>query len=456
MVQNTIDWFVEPNKVSGWVYDDGKPVQVNIEKNGNIIGSGENNLPRSDLESAGLGSCAFTLETSEPFSYYDIISGYIKVYYKKNGEKIEILIRDDTIKTIKFKIFTKLLDDFKNINPNELEMYIYNERKCIGEDIYYAGIASFSALNNNKVPMKENADIRQKISPFYIKIGTVSPDLQSEVGADGHLFLTRGSNDVLSIYEKNYNSQEVEENSESWIKLLRERLNVCDKIGAKFIEVIIPDKLSVLKEKYDGTGSAVSPFLQRIEYKINKNNLSDYYVSGLQSIEKIGFSEAFRKIDTHFHPRAGHVLFQDICRKISPFYNVPAQFDVDYITTGDIGKRFFGQELYEICSRAPHPTFHAGREVIEHIPPQPGKFTGGRAIFRNNLAPFPEKVVGFGNSFMNNYESQSSLGYWFSTFFQEFHLITHPCVDHDYLEKVRPDIVIGQTVERFLRSVPNS
>lgn len=211
-----------------------------------------------------------------------------------------------------------------------------------------------------------------------------------------------------------------------------------------------------MREQYDGMGSSPSPLLQMLEYKINQNNLADHYVSGLQAIEKIGFSNAFRKIDTHFQPMGGHALFKDICTKISPSYNVPAQFNIDYITTGDIGKRFFGQDLYEKCYRAPHPIFHAGREVLEQIWPQPGRFTGGRVVFKNDKAPFAEKVVGFGNSFMNDYESQASLGYWLSTFFREFHLVTQPDINKDYVNNVNPDIVIGQTVERFLGFVPNS
>lgn len=456
MAQSTIDWFAEPNIVSGWIYDDGNQVEIEIEKNGHIIGLGENNLARNDLESAGLGACAFTIETTEPFSYYDVLSGSIKVFYKKDSEKTEIEIRSDVIKSIKFKVFSHLLKDFQQMDAHELEMYIFNEKKSIDDNIYYAELASISSLNNNKIPLPQHDDIQKNISPFYIKVGTVSPDLQCEVGTNGHLFLTRGSNNVLSIYDHEYGSKEVEESAEKWINLFKERRDFCSGIGARFIEVVIPDKLSVMREQYDGMGSSPSPLLQMLEYKINQNNLADHYVSGLQAIEKIGFSNAFRKIDTHFQPMGGHALFKDICTKISPSYNVPAQFNIDYITTGDIGKRFFGQDLYEKCSRAPHPTFHAGREVLEQIWPQPGRFTGGRVVFKNDKAPFAEKVVGFGNSFMNDYESQASLGYWLSTFFREFHLVTQPDINKDYVKNVNPDIIIGQTVERFLGFVPNS
>ncbi|AXM99973.1 MULTISPECIES: hypothetical protein [Acetobacter] len=456
MTKSRIDWFSEPNMVSGWINDDGNKVKIEIEKNGHIIGTGQNNHPRPDLESAGLGACAFTIKTTEPFSYYDILSGHIKVFYKKNSVENKIEIESDVIKSIKFKVLSHLLKDFQNIDPKELEVYIYNERKHISDSIYYAEIAALSSLNNNQIPFPQHKDIHKNISPFYIKVGTTSPDLRCEVGTNGHLFLTGGSNNVLDIYERKYNSNEIAQTSEKWVNLFKERLDFCHDVGARFIEVIIPDKLSVLREQYDGMGSAPSPLLSMLELKIAENNLSDHYVSGLQAIEKISFTNAFRKIDTHFYPMGAHAVFKDICRKISPSYNVPAQFNIDYITTGDIGKRFFGQDLYEICTQSPHPIFHNGREILEHIAPPPGKFTGGHTIFKNDKAPFIKKVIGFGNSFMNGHVSQSSLGYWFSTFFQEFHLIIQSDIDKNYVRNINPDIVIGQTVERFLEFVPKT
>lgn len=117
-------------------------------------------------------------------------------------------------------------------------------------------------------------------------MGITSPDLRCEVGTNGHLFLTGGSNNVLDIYERKYNSNEIAQTSEKWVNLFKERLDFCHDVGARFIEVIIPDKLSVLREQYDGMGSAPSPLLSMLELKIAENNLSDHYVSGLQAIEK--------------------------------------------------------------------------------------------------------------------------------------------------------------------------
>lgn len=456
MAKSTIDRFLEPNLISGWIYEDGKIFEIEVKKNGRVIGIGKNNSYRNDLESAGFGSCAFTIETTENFSYYDIMSGNVKVFYIDNNQRLEVFSRDDVLNSVKFKIFSCLLNDMKNMKKEDLEMYLYNEKKSISDDLYYAQVAAILSINNNKIPIPINNDINHSISKFYVKVGTTSPDLQCEVGRDGNLFLTKGSNNVLEIYKNNFNSDVVKNISEKWISLIKKRVDFCREINSKFIEVIIPDKLSGMREYYDGVGSSISPALNKIEYDIILNDLSDCYVSGFSAIEEIGFSKAFRKIDTHFCPEGGYTLFKNICKKICPSYNVSSIFNIDYITTGDIGKRVFGQDIYEICTRANDPSFYKDREILEKIWPKPGKFTGGRTVFKNNNAPFAKKVVGFGNSFMNDCESQASLGYWFSTFFQEFHLITQAEVDLDYIKKVNPDVVIGQTVERFLAFTPSS
>lgn len=456
MVKSTIDWFLEPNLVSGWIYDDGKLFDIEVKKNERIIGIGKNNSYRNDLESSGFGSCAFTIETTENFSYYDVMSGNIKVFYIDNNEILEVFPRSEVLNSVKFKIFSCLLNDMENMKKEELEIYLYNEKKFIKDDLYYAQVAAISSINNNKIPMPTNENIHHNISKFYAKVGTTSPDLQCEVGRDGNLFLTKGSNNVLEIYKSNFNSDRVKNVAEKWISLIKKRIDFCREIDSKFIEVIIPDKLSGMREYYDGVGSSISPILSKIENDIILNDLSDYYVSGFSAIEEIGFPKAFRKIDTHFSPEGGYTLFKKICKKICPSYSISSIFNIDYISTGDIGKRIFGQDIYEICTKASNPSFYKDREILEQIWPKPGKFTGGRTVFKNNNAPFAKKVVGFGNSFMNDFQSQASLGYWFSTFFQEFHLLTQADVDLDYIKKVNPDVVIGQTVERFLAFTPSS
>jgi hypothetical protein len=48
------------------------------------------------------------------------------------------------------------------------------------------------------------------------------------------------------------------------------------------------------------------------------------------------------------------------------------------------------------------------------------------------------------------------LSWWCKQIFSEFHFVWEPRFRQDILEKVKPNFVIGQTVERFLHVVPES
>lgn len=94
MVRTVVDKFIEPNIVLGCVHDDDNGLDIFVEKQGRIIGIGVNNTHRGDLISGGWGACAYNIETTENFSYYDVFVRTIKVFFLKDGKKIEIEISD--------------------------------------------------------------------------------------------------------------------------------------------------------------------------------------------------------------------------------------------------------------------------------------------------------------------------------------------------------------------------
>ena len=89
-------------------------------------------------------------------------------------------------------------------------------------------------------------------------------------------------------------------------------------------------------------------------------------------------------------------------------------------------------------------TFHASH----------GKHIGQYSIWNNPSAPIKKKVIAFGNSFFGNCLDQGCIGWWFSNYIEKFHCIWSPNIDFDLVEKEKPDLVICQTVERFMKKVP--
>jgi hypothetical protein len=108
----------------------------------------------------------------------------------------------------------------------------------------------------------------------------------------------------------------------------------------------------------------------------------------------------------------------------------------------------------------PEPSqFHdseLGLKRTEFELPPNGEHVGIRCVWTNTNAPVPLRVVAFGNSFFERGASGANLSWWAARWFREFHFIWSPFVDYDYIDRVAPDVVVCQTIERFLPMVPRA
>ncbi|MFJ2542611.1 hypothetical protein [Microbacterium sp. NPDC087589] len=62
-------------------------------------------------------------------------------------------------------------------------------------------------------------------------------------------------------------------------------------------------------------------------------------------------------------------------------------------------------------------------------------------------------MLTFGNSFFETGDFAGYLSWWGKHLFREFHFHWGPDFDWDLVDELKPDVVIGQTVERFLNKV---
>jgi hypothetical protein len=93
-------------------------------------------------------------------------------------------------------------------------------------------------------------------------------------------------------------------------------------------------------------------------------------------------------------------------------------------------------------------------EVINSVDPKEGRI-GIRRSWRCPAAPIQMKVLVFGNSFFERGGDSTSLSWWFARIFSEFHFIWSPEMSPEEIEFLKPDLVVGQTIERFMRVVPS-
>lgn len=81
-----------------------------------------------------------------------------------------------------------------------------------------------------------------------------------------------------------------------------------------------------------------------------------------------------------------------------------------------------------------------------------GVFVGSRVVLRNEGAADPRRLLIFGDSY--SYEAAPRLTTMLAETFGEVHAIWSADIDWAYVRAVKPDIVLFEIAERFLRRVP--
>ncbi|KIC60710.1 hypothetical protein RM53_00975 [Brevundimonas nasdae] len=164
----------------------------------------------------------------------------------------------------------------------------------------------------------------------------------------------------------------------------------------------------------------------------------------------------YSTVDTHFSPMGCYLTHKAIMASLGVTVG-PVPFNRRVVAMGDVGSRFPAAHL---CSADYYPDLgHMEGGIVDpkRIELVEGaRQIGTRIVYANPGAPVQKKVVAFANSFFELGFEANRISWWMSRWFSEFHFIWSPEVDFDYVERVKPNIVIAQTIERFLVRAPTS
>ncbi len=454
-----IDGITPPFTISGWAVGTLDPehdkLTVVFTMGGSELGRGEASGYRADLTHLGSGHFAFAVFLGAGIPFWAIYNDAIEVSVWSGHELLGGLAFDAGLKaTARLLECAMILHEFDRMSAQELEVYLRINKPYVAAPIADALGASISSLKADHTLLEIFAPPPHgALSTLTFKAGLRSSDLAAGLGRDGYLFLVGGSNRVEEQFAVPYGDEHAGRVAEAWAGFVRSRREFAASIGARFVQTVIPEKLSVMREFWDGKSSAPAAILHAFEAIIEAGDLAGEYVSGLASIRRLPLGTPFRKIDSHFSPRGAQALFESICAKLGlPPVGHPA-FDRPILLDGDLSRRFFGHDMYETSMQAAEPWFRSGIRGIEAVMPPTG-YIGRRMVFRNEHAPFKKKLLMFGNSFADNPAFQGSLSYWFSTWFEEYHFVFSPSLDVEYASTIKPDILVCQTVERFMPELP--
>jgi len=299
---------------------------------------------------------------------------------------------------------------------------------------------------------------REDLVPVHFPLGLVSAEGDAILGRDGYLFLIGGTNKLRALYASPETDQQrivLETLAQRWKALFLKRKAYCDSAGIRYVQCIIPEKLTVLRDLLDGPPMR-TPLLDEVERAVQD---LDYCVNAsgpfLQANDRKGF---WSRNDTHLSPFGAWNVMGMLGERLGLDKSVlsRATFEKTAFYRGDLSRRVIGIGLWEaqmdpIVDAMVAPT--QAPALIESAEPPGRGHIGTRRVWKRDDAPFDLRVVAFANSFFDTGETASRISWWASRLFREFHFVWGPDFDFAYLDRVRPNIVIGQTIERFLPRV---
>jgi hypothetical protein len=314
----------------------------------------------------------------------------------------------------------------------------------------------------HRVTTEPLADPDQELAPVLVPVGLRSADQSALLGRDGQIFLIGGSNRLLAEYVRDDRDPIPDDHARAWLALMRRRRAGLSALGARYVQAIFPDKLTVLPDCFPDPLRTPGAVLRRIEDGLAQDpELAASYVSARHALDaQPDRAATLLKTDSHFSALGCWVVFRAVLDHLGlDAGRVPA-FDVVRAGTGDLATRFFGIPLLDIRREADlncvDAAFRARARRTFHRS-EADRVTGTAQSWHNPEAPIDASILVFGNSYCGLADGhQGQMSWWFARWFRTYHFVWHARMSPGLVEKLRPDIVFCHTVERFLVEVPDT
>jgi hypothetical protein len=276
------------------------------------------------------------------------------------------------------------------------------------------------------------------------RIGDVSDDRSAVVGHNDWCFIYEGSNN----YRGAYYDAGLASLGDQWAKVIEQRQHICDMLGVKFLQLIVPNKATLMPENFpEPLNAGITTVLQRLFKAAPAANI----LCPVEQMRHPSLREVvFRRNDSHLTVAGNAYLVKAILEtsRINVDYMPPIEIcKTNHI--GDLGSKF----KFPITEAFYAPRFDAGlldqasitktHEVIVD------GFNGIRQSFHNPFAPIKQTILIFGNSFFERVPSWG-ISPIFVALFENFHFIWTARFDDIEIRSLKPDLIICQTCERFL------
>jgi alginate O-acetyltransferase complex protein AlgJ len=280
------------------------------------------------------------------------------------------------------------------------------------------------------------------------------------VGADGWLYWVGRAGEVEAFYGDSPTSRRV---LRRWARLIGRRAARLERLGIRHAHVVVPDKLAVypdlLGRPFPGVDDPPCARLARLVERETGVGMVDL----LAPLRAARVEEpVYLKTDTHWTYRGYLTAYRALCESLGApvaahvFAGSSARerfvFDLGEKISPAVDEEYCAYDFPRRAARVDANALVQVRESGRAVRPR-GLFVGSRVVLRNDAAPDPRRLVLFGDSYI--YSPGARLTAMLAETFSEVHAIWSANIDWGYVEAVRPDVMIFEIAERFLREIPN-
>ncbi len=280
------------------------------------------------------------------------------------------------------------------------------------------------------------------------------PDLH--VGADGELFLVGGTNRALDAYRSGLATwwRDVR-----WRRLVARRRRRAARLGLRYVQAIVPEKLTVYGDRLEGlrVDVARAPAV-RLAEGLRGRPAAASLVDLVGPLRGARDEAIYLRTDTHWTSAGCHLAYAEICRAagLAPRRDLVerAADEIDFV--GDLGGKLDPPRGERIRRGS---MLRDARLVFENAAAgklargEPGRHGGAHVAFANDSPEAaPLRVLLFGDSC--SHVTPFLLTGMLAETVRRLDFIWSGSVDWAYVAETRPDLVVCELAERFMARVP--
>lgn len=265
------------------------------------------------------------------------------------------------------------------------------------------------------------------------------------VGKENWLFL---QNDTNRIVEQNAGICKFSSNGiKKWVRTLEARTAMLKDRGIKYYFFVAPNKESIYPEYLpDGYILSEQRPIEQIMEGLSTSTVNLWYPLEVLKLYKSEFS-LYTQVNTHWNARGGYIAYKYLANIIKKEYPLKVVEWEDIV--------FEEMEISEDLGNKLNPpqtslyTTARVKNAKSQMIYDNGKINSGRVqISVNKDATLPTAII-FHDSFMTD----GMLPFMMESF-SRIQFVHTPIVDYDLIDRIKPDVVISQMVERFMISIP--